>query len=100
MLPLVFLIFPSVLPSFSISRPAFSSLFPCFARRFLSLQLILLHFHQWFVMFIGFLESNLGVALLLLVALLTCGMMVRFEKQRAGGGLGAGLGGRARRPKA
>ena len=43
---------------------------------FLALPLVvLLHFNELFMMFIGFLESNLAVALLLLVLLLTCGMM-------------------------
>ena len=36
----------------------------------------IIHFHPPLLMFIGFLGSNLGVALLLLMLLLTCGMMV------------------------
>ena len=43
---------------------------------FLALPLVLLRPNELFMMFIGFLESNLAVALLLLVLLLTCGMMV------------------------
>ena len=61
---------------------------------FLALPLVLLHFHELFIvmMFIGFLESNLAVALLLLVLLLTCGMMALKIKS----GRGAGREGAAR----
>ena len=48
------------------------------------------------MMFIGFLESNLAVALLLLVLLLTCGMMALKIKS----GRGAGWEGAAPPPKA
>ena len=63
---------------------------------FLALPLVLLHFNELLMMFIGFLESNLAVALLLLVLLLTCGMLaLKIES-------GRGAGGRAQRlpPKA
>ena len=63
---------------------------------FLALPLVLLHFNELFMMFIGFLESNLAVALLLLVLLLICGMMALKIKS------GRGVWGRAQRlpPKA
>ena len=52
---------------------------------FLALPLVLLHFSEWLMMFIGFLESHLAVALLLLVLLLTSGILALNIKSGRGG---------------